>query len=333
MANRIIFGTMTCGPEGKSGARIHSVKGTEEILSCFRGFGYDELDTARLYCEGETEDYLKQAGYAASGFQLATKVYPMPTGKEHEPELLRKTFETSLEKLGAKSVDIFYLHAPAWSTPFEPTLEMVNTLYKEGKFKKFAISNYTAWQVAEICILCRERGWIRPTLYQCMYNAITRSVESELIPACRKYGLDIVAYNPLAGGYFTGTYKKNEIPTTGRFSKGTQGDNYRKRYFKDAYFDAIELLRPVCEKNNITMLEAALRWMVHHSQLKMRSQGGNDGIIIGASSTSHLESNLKDLEKGPLPEEVLQALDDAWKIVKADAPNYWHGDVSVTYQV
>lgn len=85
------------------------------------------------------------------------------------------------------------------------------------------------------------------------------------------------------------------------------------RYWHDAYFDALDLLRPVAKKNGLTEAECALRWMTHHSLLK-RENG--DAIIIGASSTKHLEENLADLEKGPLPQAVLDALDQGWEGVK-----------------
>lgn len=88
------------------------------------------------------------------------------------------------------------MHAPDRSVPFEETLEAVNEAYKEGKFKRLGLSNYTAFEVAEICTLCKERGWVKPSVYQGMYNAITRAIEEELFVACRKYGLDIVVYNP-----------------------------------------------------------------------------------------------------------------------------------------
>jgi aflatoxin B1 aldehyde reductase len=81
---------------------------------------------------------------------------------------------------------------------------------------------------------------------------------------------------------------------------------YRARYFKDHYFEAIEFLRPIVEKHNLTLLEIALRWMIHHSKL---DYAGGDGVIIGCSSLAQLQSNLTDFEKGPLPEEVVQALD------------------------
>lgn len=101
------------------------------------------------------------------------------------------------------------------------------------------------------------------------------------------------------------------------------GDMYRDRYFKNSTFEALKLVEGVAQKHNLSLLEIALRWCTHHSALKTRAKGGNDGIIIGVSSFSQLEGNIADLEKGPLPEEVVNALDEAWMIAKASAPTYF----------
>lgn len=85
----------------------------------------------------------------------------------------------------------------------------------------------------------------------------------------------------------------------------------------------MKTIEDIAQKHNLTLLEIALRWCIHHSELKTRMKGGNDGIIIGVSSFSQLESNITDLEKGPLPEEVVQRLDDAWMLAKASAPTYF----------
>jgi aflatoxin B1 aldehyde reductase len=163
-----------------------------------------------------------------------------------------------------------------------------------------------------------------------MYNAITRSIEQELIPACRRYGLDVVVYNPIAGGLFSGKFKLDEIPKEGRYSDTSRtGAMYRQRYFKDANFDALRIIEPVVQKNGLTMIETAFRWLVHHSQLKIKD--GDDGIIIGVSSLEQLKNNLKDLEKGPLPDEVVKVLDQAWLIAKPTTANYWHLDLKYTY--
>lgn len=80
-------------------------------------------------------------------------------------------------------------------------------------------------------------------------------------------------------------------------------------------------MRPIAEKHSLTLAEVALRWMTHHSQL---GKEYNDAILIGASSTKHIEQNMVDLEKGPLPEDVIKALDQAWEKVKPLALKYWH---------
>jgi aflatoxin B1 aldehyde reductase len=128
----------------------------------------------------------------------------------------------------------------------------------------------------------------------------------------------------LAGGIFSGKYKSKEIPAEGRYSgDSVTGKMYRERYFKDGTFEALKLIEPVVQKHNLTLLETALRWCVHHSLLKIKN-GGGDGIIIGVSSFSQLEGNLRDLEKGPLPEEVVNVLGEAWETaVKTKSPLYW----------
>lgn len=95
------------------------------------------------------------------------------------------------------------------------------------------------------------------------------------------------------------------------------------RYFKQSVLDALAAVEPVAKKHSIPLIETALRWCVHHSKLKMRTEGGDDGIIIGISSYGQLEQNVEACEKGPLPEEVVVALDRAWEIAKVDAPTYW----------
>jgi len=328
--DRIILGCMTFGPADSETARVHSVEECRKFLQYFHDAGYDEIDTARGYTSGKQEAFTAQAGYKDFGFKIATKIYPHGP-ITHRPESLRATLDKSLSELKTEKIDIWYLHAPDRSTPFEETLKECNNLHKEGKFDKLGLSNYTAFEVAEICTLCRERGWVVPSIYQAMYNAVTRAIEKELVIACRRYGLDIVIYNPLAGGLLTGKNKDMSIPDSGRFSLGTgaQGNSYRTRYFKKPFFDSLAIIDEACKAHDVTMAETALRWCVHHSDLKIKD--GTDGIIIGVSSVKHLEQNIADLEKGPLPQDLLDKLDQAWDVVKADVPPYWHGKLEYTY--
>jgi len=315
---------MTFGPDESKGARVTSLSEYNKCLDYFQQEGYNEVDTARVYIGGQQEVFTREAKWKDRGLTLATKCYPYEPGI-HKPEVLKQHCNKSLSELGTDCVDIYYLHAPDHSVPFEETLGAVNELHKEGKFVQLGLSNFAAWEVAEVYNICKERGWVKPTIYQAMYNAITRSIETELVPCCRKYKIDIVIYNPLAGGIFSGKYKTAELPQEGRYSNTseTTGKMYRDRYFKDAIFDALKIIEPVTQKHDLTLLETALRWCVHHSELKTRIKGGNDGVIIGVSSSKQLESNLADLEKGPLPEEVVKILDEAWMITKPTAPNYF----------
>lgn len=325
-AIKIVFGAMTIGKPGVEQTRVHTLEGAAALLDVFQQYGHSEVDTARVYGDGSSEEYLGQLAWQKRGLVVETKLYPIVGTASHKPEDLRKHLMLSLKALEADKIDLWYLHAPDRNTPYEETLREVNNLHKEGFFNRFGISNYMAWEVAQVCEICDRNGWIKPTVYQGLYNAIDRSVELELFPCLRHYGIAFYAYNPLAGGYLTSRYRRDTtedaIEKGSRFDPSTQqGRRYRARYWKEDMFDALDILRPVAEKHELTEAECALRWMMHNSLLN-REHG--DALIIGASSTGHLEENLKDLEKGPLPEEVLNALDQAWSRTRATTGKYFH---------
>jgi len=320
------MGAMTFGESGKEGARVHDVKDAEAILDAFRAHGHTEIDSARTYAGGTSEEYLGKIDLLSKGFKIETKLAPhkkLPEPISHDAEGLRTNLFKSLKALNVDSLEMWYLHAPDHTVPYEVTLKAVNDLYKEGYFKRFGISNYAAYEVAEIVGICKANGYIQPTAYQGIYNAVHRAVEPELLPCLRKFGISFYEFNPLGGGFFTGRYNSldDDAEEGSRFDPNrTQGQNYRNRYWKEPYFKALALIRAVAEKHHLTMTEVALRWISHHSLLK-REHG--DAVIIGASSLKHIEENLIDLEKGPLPEEVVKVLDEAWFDVQRYASRYF----------
>ncbi len=169
---RVILGLMTFGPDEEAGARVTSLDEYNKCLDYFQQQGYNEIDTARVYVGGKQEAFTAAARWKERGLTLAAKWYPRQPGA-HKPAVLKEQVNTSLKELQTDCVDIFYLHAADRSVPFEETLEAVNELHKEGKFVQLGLSNYTAFEVAEIVITCKERGWVRPSIYQGMYNAIS----------------------------------------------------------------------------------------------------------------------------------------------------------------
>jgi aflatoxin B1 aldehyde reductase len=323
----IVMGAMTFGEPGKDGARVHELDDVKAILNVFASHGHSEIDTARVYCSGTSEEYLGKIRtfLEEKDLKLETKLYPNKAlGITHTPEGLREHLQRSLKALNTDCLEMWYLHAPDRSVPYEITLKTVDDLYKEGYFKRFGISNYASWEVAEIIGICSANGYIRPTAYQGIYNAIHRAVEPELFPCLRKFGISFYEFNPLAGGFFTGRYTSiDDVPEAGsRFDPNkNQGQNYRNRYWKDPYFKALDAIRAISVKYDLTMSEIALRWISHHSLMK-REYG--DAVLIGASSLKHIEQNLVDLEKGPLPEDVVNVLDEAWLSVQPFATKYFH---------
>ncbi|KAL3473661.1 NADP-dependent oxidoreductase domain-containing protein [Aspergillus californicus] len=331
---RLVLGTMTFGDEGQEGVRIHNVEVGKQFLEAFKKHGYSDLDTSRIYGGGTTEKYLAATKLLdSSDFAVHTKVYPTKgksmgkfseNGYSHSGPDVRRSLIESLKTLKVPKVDLFYLHAPDRSTPFEETLREINALYKEGYFNRFGISNFMSWEVAQICEICRKNNWLQPAVYQGIYNALHRAIEPELIPCLRYYGISLYCFQPLAGGFLTSRYKRvmdeNDFEPGSRFDpRRWQGSLHRDRYLNDFYFDALDIIRPMAQKHNLTEAECAFRWLRHHSQL-----ADGDAILVGASRLSQLETNIADAEKGSLPEDVVEALDAAWETVKGVVPKYFH---------
>ncbi|CAK7206466.1 hypothetical protein SEUCBS139899_009262 [Sporothrix eucalyptigena] len=339
---RIILGMSTTGPDPQSGARVTDINEATAILDYFKSRGYTEIDTARVYNKGKQEGFLRQMRWREKEMHVATKIIHPRNGFTNSAYDVTQSLETSLKELGTASVDILYLHSADRSRPFEETLEMLDQHYRAGKFRQLGLSNFAAYEVAEIVTICRHRGWIQPTVYEALYNCMQRGIEAELVPVCRRYGIALTVYSVTAGGMLSGKIQKDDsfsIPETSRFSNkyGGPGNNYKARYLKDAVFEARNVIEQAASKHNIPLLEAVWRWTVHHSALRVTTAAkgfdpaNKDGIIIGVSSVPQLQQNLDDVEKGPLPENVAAAFDEAWAIAKSEVVNYYQGTLEYTY--
>ncbi|MCM1307077.1 MAG: aldo/keto reductase [Butyrivibrio sp.] len=290
----------------------------EEFINTFFDAGYSELDTAYVYNDGQSEKLLGEALSAIERpYKIATKVNPRISGRL-DADAAYMQLNESLDRLKISCVDTFYLHFPDPATPVESVLEACENLYKQGKFKELGLSNFPAWMVSDIWHKCDKNGWIKPTVYEGIYNPLTRRAETELNACLDNFGMRFYAYNPLAGGLLSGRYGNFEdSPTDGRF---THRPNYQKRYWKKRYFDAVETIKSICEKYDITIIEATYRWMAYHSMLNGER---GDAIIIGASKLDHLKQNILAIRAGELPADVLNVFENAWNICKADCPEYF----------
>ncbi|POS69207.1 oxidoreductase, partial [Diaporthe helianthi] len=239
-------------PGEKAGARILGLEEFNRHLDCFQKQGYNEAEPARMYVGGKQEAWTRDAKWKDIGLTLATKIYPQQVGM-HDPSRLRELFTSSLTELGCDSVDIFYLCAPDRSVPYEDTLAEVNRFYQEGRFKQLDLSNYAAcdWDVAEICTIAKDRGWFKPSINQSMDNAIR--------------------------GLYCGKIKPAElVHTDGRFSESYKyGKIYRYRFLKKANMEALKIVEEATctRKHSLTLLETAMRWVIHHSALNSNIEG------------------------------------------------------------
>ena len=200
---KLVLGTMTFGESVFS-------PDVSKFIDAFLDAGYDELDTAYVYNEGNCEKLIGEAiPTLKRPYKIATKVNPRISGKL-DGEAAYKQVNESLERLGLATVDTIYLHFPDPKTPVESVLEAMADLHSQGKFKELGLSNFPAWMVSDVWHICDKRGWVKPTIFEGIYNPLTRKAEIELNACLNYFGLRFYAYNPMAGGLLTGRYEKFE---------------------------------------------------------------------------------------------------------------------------
>jgi aryl-alcohol dehydrogenase-like predicted oxidoreductase len=249
---------------------------------------------------------------------LATKAgIPHADAGDHSPLSaagLRASVEGSLSRLGTDHIDLFYLHQPDRAAPLSETLGPVADLVAEGKIGKLGISNYAAWQIAEVNHTADELGTPRPIAAQQLYNLLARRIEEEYVEFASVTGLTTVVYNPLGGGLLTGRHSFDNDPAEGRFGDSRLAAMYKERYWNAAIFEAIQQLTVIADKAGIPLTELALRWLV--------AKPAAGPILLGGSKVEHLQSNIAAVAKGPLDADVVEACDDVGTALRGPMPSY-----------
>jgi len=308
--SRLCFGTMTFGSQTAEAAAMRMVdRGLDAGINFF--------DTANVYNQGASETIL---GKALAGRRqkviLATKVRgKMGDGPEESGlsrAALHKAIDASLKRLQADYVDTYYLHQPDYDVPIEETLAAMDELVNAGKVRYPAVSNYAAWQVCEILWLAEKNGFKPPYISQPMYNLLARGIEEQYLPFCKRFGVGVVPYNPLAGGLLTGKHSKQRGPITGTRFDGNQ--MYLDRYWHDDYFAAVEELAAVACEAGKTLVELSFQWLLSQPQV--------DSIILGASRLEQLEENLKACDGGALDQSLPARCDVVWRRLRGVTPKY-----------
>jgi aryl-alcohol dehydrogenase-like predicted oxidoreductase len=278
--------------------------------------GINFVDTANLYQTGLAESML---GEAMRGRRkkliVATKVRGrMGDGPDESGLSKRAIFraiDDSLKRLQTEYVDLYYLHQPDYTVPVEETLSAMDDLVKQGKIRFPATSNYSGWQVCEMLWIARKNGYTPACVSQPMYNLLARGIEQEYLPMAEKYGVTVIAYNPLAGGLLTGKHRQKAILPGTRFDNNSM---YQDRYWHEQNFAAVEELKRAAERAGRSVVDVALCWLLHHTRTAC--------VLLGATNLEQLKQNLIACEKGPVPPEVLQVCEQVWTGLRGPVPIY-----------
>lgn len=308
----LVLGTMTFGDTVDR-------DGAAAMLDAALDAGITHIDTANGYAGGESERILASLLQGRRDrVTLATKAgMPHPDAGEHSPLSaagLRASVEGSLSRLQTDHVELFYLHQPDRAAPLTETLSTVAELVAEGKIGALGVSNYAAWQIAELNHVADAVGAPRPVAAQQLYNLLARRIEDEYAEFAAVTELTTVVYNPLGGGLLTGRHSFDADPTEGRFGDSRLAQMYRQRYWNAAIFEAIEALAVIADKAGMPLTELALRWLV--------SKPATGPILLGGSKVGHLQANIAAVAHGPLAEDVVTACDEVGAALRGPMPNY-----------
>lgn len=270
--------------------------------------GINFLDIANVYGRGRSEEVVGQA-LKRNGHRrrivLATKVHGAmadddPNMQGNSRRHIIEQCEASLRRLNTDWIDLYQIHRPRSDTALDETLRALDDLVRAGKVRYIGTSTFAAWQIMESLWVSKELGLNRFVSEQPPYHLLDRQAEREIIPMAQTYGLAIIPWSPLAGGFLTGKYKRQESdPKDARLQRDT--DNWWKsRNFKPASFDVVETLESLAQDKGCSVSQLALAWCLH--------QPGVTSPIIGPRTLEQLEDNLRAVEV-PLSDAEREALD------------------------
>ena len=292
--SRIILGCGNFGGIGSAPALFGGGESPEEafaIMDAAWEAGITTFDTADAYGGGRSEawigDWLRTKGpEVRDEIVLSTKTFaPMDAGEDHglAPARVKRQLESSLRRLGVERVQMYLTHAPDPDVPIAETLGVLDELQHDGKLEAYGASNVDAAQLRAALAVDLPTGyrWVQNS-----YSLLDRAVEDELLPLCAERGLGFTPFSPLAGGWLTGKYRRNEPPPAG--SRMTMRPEPNEHLQDDTVFDLLEDLERQAAERGTTMAALALAWLLANPAVT--------AVIVGPRRPAHLEPALAALE-------------------------------------
>jgi aryl-alcohol dehydrogenase-like predicted oxidoreductase len=296
--SRLCLGTMNFGPETSEADSFAIMDRALEL-------GINFFDTANVYGwkkgEGITEQivgrWLAQGGGRRDKIVLATKVYAemgtLPNQGRLSAYHIRRACDESLRRLKTDVIDLYQMHHVDRATPWEEIWQAMEVLVQQGKVIYVGSSNFAGWHIAQACEVARSRAGLGLVSEQCKYNLLTRLVETEIQPACERYGVGLVPYSPIGGGLLAGAGRRGAAAKTRRES------DFAKRE-REKHAAALEKYVALCAELGHEPADIALAWVLSQPQVA--------APIVGPRTMEHLESCLGALEVR-LDSDTLEKLD------------------------
>jgi aryl-alcohol dehydrogenase-like predicted oxidoreductase len=268
--------------------------------------GINFVDTADVYSRGESEEIVGKAlaGGRRDSVVLATKVHGSmgddPNERGNSRRWIMREVESSLRRLGTDWIDLYQIHRPEHDTDIDETLGALTDLVRAGKVRYIGSSTFPASQIVEAQWVAERRGRERFVCEQPPYSTLVRGIESEVLPTCRRYGMGVIPWSPLAQGWLSGRFRKGGPEPTSRRARmlPRRWDmSLRENQLK---LEAVDALAELAEEAGVTLIELAIAFVIRHPAVT--------AAIIGPRTMDHLDSQLPaaDVELG---EDVLDRID------------------------
>ncbi len=269
--------------------------------------GINFVDTADVYARGESEEIVGKAlaGGRREHVVLATKVHGSmgddPNQFGNSRRWIIEEVENSLRRLGTDYIDLYQIHRPEQDTDIDETLGALSDLVRAGKVRYIGSSTFPASQIVEAQWVAQERGRERFVCEQPPYSMLIRGIESDILPTTQRYGMGVIPWSPLAGGWLSGRYRKDQDVPESRRAQMLPDRYDMSDPANQRKLDAADALGKLADEAGITLIEMALAFVIRHP--------GVTAAIIGPRTMDHLESQLTaaDVE---LSDDVLDKIDE-----------------------
>jgi len=293
MVSELCLGTMTFG--GQNAGVWDNIGKLQQqevngLIKAALDAGINFIDTANIYSYGQSEQLLGQAlkdlNIPRDQVVIATKVLGRMDERPNSLGLSRyhifQSVDASLKRLQLDYIDILYVHGVDPKTSVEQIVHSLNDMVNTGKVRYIAICNWPAWMVAKAQAIAKYNGWQQFIGLQYYYSAVSRDIEHELVPMAQDHQLAIFPWSPLAGGFLTGKFTREQS------SAGSRRDVFDfPPIDKEKAYDLVDVLKEIAAQHNVSIAQVALAWV--------RQQPGVTSTIIGAKSIQQLQDNVQSI--------------------------------------